>query len=145
MKAISAFPLLLIPVLIYNAVALGATFGLQTPDIDTFLRQVLFAMPMASGGRWTVSTSDLIVALSIVLLFFEVIKATSTQQISIVNHGLSMAVFIVCLVEFLLLAGFSTSTFFLLTLIALLDVLAGFIVTVITARKDFDLGGVRQG
>ena len=52
-----------------------------------------------------------------------------------------MIVFIVCLVEFLLVPAFATSVFFLITAMTLLDVLAGFIVTIITARKDFDFGG----
>ncbi|HEX4095611.1 MAG TPA: hypothetical protein VHX64_02725, partial [Caulobacteraceae bacterium] len=41
--------------------------------------------------------------------------------------------------EFLLLQGFSTSVFFLLTLMVLLDVLAGFIVTIVASRRDIDL------
>ena len=56
------------------------------------------------------------------------------------NHSLSMILFIVCLVEFLLLKPFATSTFFLVTSMTLMDVLAGFIVTAISARKDIDFG-----
>ena len=58
---------------------------------------------------------------------------------AIVNHSLSMILFVICLVEFLLLQGFSTSVFFLLTLMVLLDVLAGFIVTIVASRRDIDL------
>ena len=53
---------------------------------------------------------------------------------------LSMILFVVCLVAFLLVKGFATSTFFLIVVMILLDVLAGFIVTIIASRKDFDLG-----
>jgi hypothetical protein len=48
--------------------------------------------------------------------------------------------FILCLVEFLLFPAFATSTFFLVTLMVLLDVLAGFIVTIVAARRDVDFG-----
>lgn len=144
MRAIAALPLLAVPVLIYNVVALGGSLGEGSSAIDAFLRQVLFSVPMASGGRWVVSASDLLITLAVVLLFVEVIKSTSTKRISIVNHGLSLVVFIVCLVEFLLLPGFSTSVFFLLTLIALLDALSGFIITTISARKDLDFSSVGQ-
>lgn len=58
---------------------------------------------------------------------------------AIVNHALSMVLFIIVLVEFLLIRGFATSTFFLIVVMILLDVLAGFIVTIIASRKDFDL------
>ena len=68
-------------------------------------------------------------------------KSTSSQRIAIINHALSMILFIGVLVEFLLLPGFATSTFFLIVIMILLDVLAGFIVTIIASRKDFDFGG----
>ena len=73
------------------------------------------------------------------MLFVELIKATHTGTSAIINHGLSLILFIVCLVEFLLAPAFATSVFFLLTLMVLLDVLAGFIVTIIAARRDIDL------
>ena len=54
---------------------------------------------------------------------------------------LGMFHLVLVLVEFLLLPGFATSTFFLIVIMILLDVLAGFIVTIIASRKDFDFGG----
>jgi hypothetical protein len=59
--------------------------------------------------------------------------------VAIINHALSMALFIICLVELLLASAFATSTFFLITLMVLLDVLAGFIVTIVSARRDFGI------
>lgn len=134
-----AFPLLLIPVIIYNLVAMVSLGGgVNGNAADTALRGPWFAIPMTSGGEWTVSLGDLIILVGLILLFFELIKATSSQREAIVNHALSMILFIVCMVEFLLFKSFATSTFFLLTVMTLLDVLAGFIVTVISARKDID-------
>lgn len=145
MKWYTAFPLLLITVVVYNVMAWGSTFwGPDGPTTDEALRRILFSLPMASGIRWTVSTSDLLIAFSIFLLFFELLKATTSRQITLVNHSLSLIVFIVCLIEFLLIPQFATSTFFLIVLMTLLDVLAGFIVTVITARKDFDLSSLQS-
>jgi len=46
----------------------------------------------------------------------------------------------VCLVEFLLLPAFQTSVFFILTFMCLLDVLAGVVVTIVSARRDFSVG-----
>ena len=57
-----------------------------------------------------------------------------------VNHGLSLVVFIVALIEFIVLPEFGTSTFFMITLFTLLDVVAGFTVTIATARRDFSVG-----
>jgi hypothetical protein len=137
-----ALPLLLIPVVLYNIVILfGATGGGGMAEADAILRDPLFSIPMTSGANWNVGVGDLILFLSLILLFFELLKSTSSQKVAIVNHALSLIVFVVCLVEFLLIRGFATSTFFLIVTMVMLDVLAGFIVTIIAARKDLDFGG----
>lgn len=79
-------------------------------------------------------------AASLVVLFVELLKSTTSRRIAIINHSLSMVLFIFCLVEFLLFPAFATSTFFLVTLMVLLDVLAGFIVTIVSARRDIEFG-----
>jgi hypothetical protein len=136
-----AIPLLLIPVILYNIVVLfGASSNVGMAQADAILRDPLFSIPMASGAQWNIGSGDLILFLGLILLFFELIKSTSSQKVAIVNHALSMILFIVVLVEFLLIRGFATSTFFLIVVMILLDVLAGFIVTIISSRKDFDLG-----
>ena len=136
-----ALPLLLIPVVLYNIVILfGATGGGGMAEADAILRDPLFSIPMTSGANWSVGVGDLILFLSLILLFFELLKSTSSQKVAIVNHALSMILFVVCLVEFLLIRGFATSTFFLIVTMVMLDVLAGFIVTIISARKDLDFG-----
>ena len=137
-----ALPLLAIPVVLYNLVVLfGATGGGGMAEADAILRDPLFSIPMTSGANWSVGVGDLILFLSLILLFFELLKSTSSQKVAIVNHALSLIVFVVCLVEFLLIRGFATSTFFLIVSMVMLDVLAGFIVTIIAARKDLDFGG----
>jgi hypothetical protein len=96
---------------------------------------------MTSGAEWPVSLGDLLIAASLVVLFIELLKSTTSRKVAIINHSLSMVLFIGCLVEFLLSPAFATSTFFLITLMVLLDVLAGFIVTIVSARRDLDFGG----
>ena len=78
---------------------------------------------------------------SLVILFIELLKSTTSQRIAIINHSLSMILFIVCLVEFLLSRAFATSAFFLLSMMVLLDVLAGFIVTIVSSRRQLDING----
>lgn len=135
-----AIPLLLIPVILYNIVVLfGADGNGGMSQADALLRDPLFSIPMASGAQWNVGSGDLILFVGLILLFFELVKSTSSQRVAIVNHALSMVLFIIVLVEFLLIRGFATSTFFLIVVMILLDVLAGFIVTIIASRKDFDL------
>jgi hypothetical protein len=137
-----AIPLLIIPVILYNIVVLFQATGQGgMAAADAALREPMFSIPMTSGANWDVGVGDLILFLALILLFFELLKSTSSQKVAIVNHALSLIVFVLCLVEFLLIRGFATSTFFLILAMVMLDVLAGFIVTIIAARKDLDFGG----
>ncbi|CAN7364453.1 hypothetical protein [Brevundimonas sp. LjRoot202] len=137
-----AIPLLFIPVAFYAIVVLSGWMGTGggVAAAEQALRDPLFSIPMVSGSGWNVGTGDLILFLGLILLFFELLKSTSSQKVAIVNHALSMILFVFCLVAFLLFPGFATSTFFLILTMVMLDVLAGFIVTIISARKDLEFG-----
>lgn len=141
----AAFPLLAIPVVVYNLLVLTLPGGFGSQDAQLQLGGPLFTITMTSGAAWSVSLSDLLLAGSLVVLFIELLKSTTSRRIAIINHSLSMLLFIVCLVEFLLAPAFATSTFFLMTVMVLLDVLAGFIVTIVAARRDVDFGVGNDG
>ncbi|WGM38264.1 hypothetical protein [Caulobacter sp. NIBR1757] len=140
----AAFPLLAIPVVVYNLIVLTMG-GFGSQDIQMQMTGPLFTITMTSGSPWSVSLSDLLLAGSLVVLFIELLKSTTSRRIAIINHSLSMLLFIICLVEFLLAPAFATSTFFLMTVMVLLDVLAGFIVTIVAARRDVDFGVGNDG
>ena len=135
----AALPLLALPVLFYNLFAALAGGGLRSAATADRFSAKMASIPMASHVLWSVTLSDLFLAGSLVVLFVELLKSTSSHQAAIINHSLSMVLFIACLVEFLLFPAFATSTFFLLTLMVLLDVLAGFIVTIVASRREIDL------
>lgn len=132
----AALPLLLLPVLIYNLVVLTMPGMFHAVDAGVRLTAPLFSIRMTSGVDWPVSLSDILLAVGLVTLFIELLKSTNSRRTAIINHSLSMLLFVGCLVEFLLFQGFATSTFFLLTLMVVLDVLAGFVVSIVTARRD---------
>jgi hypothetical protein len=52
-----------------------------------------------------------------------------------------MIVFVVCLILFLIWDRAASSTFFLLMLMAMIDVIAGFSVTINAARRDCSTHG----
>ena len=134
------FPLLLISVVFYNLLVYGGS--LFVPDgqtADTFLNNDLMAPVLFSGEVWHFRVGDFVVLVSLALLFVEMIKATDTTSIEVVNHGLSMIVFVIALIEFLILPRFATSTFFFIMIMALIDVIAGFTITIVAAKRD--LGG----
>ena len=138
----AALPLLALPVLFYNFVAaFMLPGGFRSVEANDAMTRVLVAIPMTSGGRWTLTLGDLMIFASLVILFIELLKSTTSQRIAIINHSLSMILFIVCLIEFLLSRACATSAFFLLSMMVLLDVLAGFIVTIVSSRRQLDING----
>ena len=106
------------------------------------LANPLFELNMLSGGHWTFTVGDLIVIITLFLLFAELIKATYTSTSSLIDHGLSMIVFVACLVEFMLAPLAATSTFFIIMVATAIDVVAGFTIGIRVARRDLSIGGV---
>ena len=93
-------------------------------------------MTMFSGDVWKISLGDGLVTLGLVLLFAEIIKATRTSRREILNHAFSTLTLMAALAEFIAVKGFATSSFFLITLMCLFDVVAGYTVSIVTARRD---------
>ncbi len=137
MRFFLVFPLMIIPVALYNVVAIsGSTFA-SAEQVRARLDQDFLAVDMISGSLWLITPGHMLIALSLLMLFFELIKSTGTDHSAVMNHAFSMLLFIICLVEFLMFPAFGTSVFFLIGLMALLDVMAGFMVTIASARRDF--------
>jgi hypothetical protein len=132
-------PLLAIPAAAYNAIALFLAVTAQAVDV-LVTPFVTIPMPAAEAG-WQISLGDIVFFVGLICLFIEMVRSAGSSNATIYNHALSMVVFIICLVEFLLLPPFATSPFFLLTAMTLLDVVAGFIITTYAARKDIGYGG----
>ncbi|OQW94224.1 MAG: hypothetical protein BWK79_07010 [Beggiatoa sp. IS2] len=91
---------------------------------------------MMSGAAWSATMGDVLIILGVFCLYVELFKATRTTVASIVDHAISLAVFVIFLVEFIIIKGAGTSTFLILGLMSLLDVVAGFTITISTARRD---------
>lgn len=135
-----AFPLLMIAVIVYNVAAWGGAAINGAATVQAGLARG-FSVPMpASDAIWFVSMGDLVIWISLVLLFIEILRSTGIGKASVANHAFSILVFVVCLVEFILFEPFATSVFFAITLMTLLDVIAGFVISVMTARRDFAVG-----
>jgi hypothetical protein len=111
------FPLLLIPLAIYNIIAF------LMPDVAFSVQ--LFKLTLMSGVEWQVTLSDVLIALGILLLMFEVIKGARPGAKYLTDHLLSLIVFGAAAAEFLLWPEFGTSTYFLLTALSLVDFLSG--------------------
>jgi hypothetical protein len=115
--SIIGFPLLLIPVAICNIVVfLMPGLGFDAP---------LASLALPSGAAWTIHLGDVLVALGVLLLWPEVIKAARPGARYFTDHLLSLLVLGGTVAEFLLLPQFGNATVGLLATLALVDFLAG--------------------
>ncbi len=130
------FPLLLVPFAIYNIIAFlmpGVTWT-----------GVVATVHMVSGADWTMSAGDMLITLAILLLCGEVMKSTRIGTRTVVDHALSLILFLGMLVEFLLVQQAATATFFLLLVVSFIDVIGGFAVTLRSAQRDLTVEGVER-
>ena len=111
------FPLLLIPLTIYNIIVF------LMPGVS--LAEPVAKLTLMSGAEWPLTLSDILLALGILLLLFEVIKGARPGAKYLTDHLLSLIVFGAAVAEFLLWPRFGTSTYFLLAMLALVDFLSG--------------------
>jgi general stress protein CsbA len=125
------FPLLLLPFAVYNMIAfLTPGVGWTTP---------VATIHLMSGQDWVLTWGDLLIAFAALLLAVEILKSTRLGRRLIVDHVLAVALLAAMLAEFLLVRQAGTSTFFLLTVIGLVDVLIGFIVTIRSSRHKVEI------
>lgn len=131
------FPLMLLAVILYNLVALGT--GATHGDAYGTLNSAI-SIHMFSGDEWRLTVGDALVTFTLILLFIEIVKSTRTNAHQIVNHGLAVLTFVVALIEFITLHGFATTTFFLILMMCLVDVVGGYTISIIAAEHDLGLG-----
>jgi hypothetical protein len=130
------FPLLLIPFAIYNIIAF------LMPGVAW--SSVVSTVHMMSGVDWTMTTGDVLVALAILLLCGEVMKSSRVSRRTILDHALSLILFLGMVIEFILVKQAATATFFLLLVVGFIDVLGGFAVTLRSAQRDLTVEGVER-
>jgi hypothetical protein len=137
LKLGTIFPLLAISLAFY-IVLTAASGG------DAWTGAIAMQLQMPSGKLLTMTGGDVFVLLSLGLLFVEIIKAVYTGAQGIINHGLSVLVLITSCIMFSTNASYATVPFLLLTMMALVDVVAGIVISVVAARRDFGTGGAHH-
>jgi hypothetical protein len=113
------FPLLLIPLAIYNIVVW------LMPSVS--LTEPLVRVTLPSGAEWPITLSEVLLSLGILLLLLEIAKGAKPGAKYITDHLLSFIVFAASVAEFVLWPKFGTSTFFLLALMTMVDFLGGLV------------------
>ncbi|MEO5366881.1 MAG: hypothetical protein H7831_11130 [Magnetococcus sp. WYHC-3] len=135
MSLLRAIPLFAWLLAIYNLMA----FGLGA-DFSTTMDRPYTTFSLHSGAELSLNLWDLLILTGVMLLYVEIFKATRNSRAAILDHLLSMMVFVVFLVEFLLLKDFGTTPFLSLTMMSFLDVVAGFTVSIAGAGRDVSVG-----
>lgn len=133
---LTAFPLMIVPFVLYN-IAMFGFIGLGGPQ---WLDSELWSVRMMSGADWSMSFGDLLILIALALLFVEILKATRVTRLQVMDHLLSLIVFIVFLVEFLLFRAAATDVFFILMAITFVDIVAGLAVSLRSASRDVSIG-----
>ena len=131
MRILAAFPMLALVIAAYNVMGLGG--GMMQADSQ------FFDVVMPSGAQVFFKLGDVFVIAGLAALFLEILKAARLASGTIIDHMLSTAVFALALIEFLLVDYCGTPTFFLLTVMTLIDVVAGFSVSIFAARRDYSV------
>jgi hypothetical protein len=130
------FPLLAVLMIVYAVLAwLSGDTGMAARLDSTILE-----INLISGAVWAVSMSTLLIVVGLFLLFIELLKATKIDSASMVNNGLSMLIFVVAMILFIVVESYGTSTFFIITMMTFLDAVAGYTITAVTARRDIGFG-----
>jgi hypothetical protein len=122
-----AFPLLLIPFALYNMIAFLLSMEFN---------ERVFGVSFWSGKSLDVSIGETLVLGALLLLCVEIFKSTRRSSRTVVDHVLSIVLFIAMVVELAAVQRAATSTFLILTAISLVDVIGGLTVTIRAARPD---------
>jgi hypothetical protein len=125
-----AFPLLLIPFALYNMIAF-----LLNIDFNA----TVFTIPLLSGHAMPISTGNILVILSVLLLYVEILKATRMSNKAIIDHVLSVILFMAMVVELIVVERAATATFLIMTTLSFVDVVGGFTITIRTAQRDIEI------
>ncbi len=104
------------------------------------LNDILLSIRLPSGAVWEPTWGDVVVLLGILALYFELFKATRTSEATIIDHLFSTFVLIGYLIIWLIYPWGGNSVFLILAAMSFLDVIAGFTITISSARRDLSLG-----
>jgi hypothetical protein len=130
MGVLRFIPILVIPLLIYAFVAI--TNGANTVAA---LNGVVLSLHVASGDQFILTTGGLITLIAVLCLFLEVVRSAIPNKNALIENMATAILLVFCIGIFLLVRGFGTAEFFLLTLLLLLDYLTDSTIMVFTARR----------
>jgi steroid 5-alpha reductase family enzyme len=126
-----SFPLIGLVVVVYNVLAFSVGLDMARPA---------FAYSLPSGVLLTITIAEILACAALILLFFEIFRATRTHATTFLEYVLSIGVLVVCVGQFLFVAACGTTQFLIITLVALIDTVARFTLTMSATGRAPDTG-----
>lgn len=136
-----SIPWLILPVVSYFCIIWIGTSFYEAGVQETMDYALIDNIKLLSDGIWKLTVSEVLLIFTLVILFVEILKATRVSSMSLVDHSLSTLLFVICLILFITITPAASSTFFMMTVMTLIDVVAGFSITLRAARRDVGFGG----
>ncbi len=130
---ITSIPMFLYLYFLYNALAFAGKDG-------AVLARNLLETPLMSGAVFVFAVEDALMCAGVIMLFIEIYRSSRPGGASVVKHGLAVVTLIAFIVEFVVARQVGRASFFILGLMASLDVIAGFTISVTAARRDVSIG-----
>jgi hypothetical protein len=121
-------PLLMFPFAIYNILVFLMPGFSWSAEVWHFR--------MLSGGEWVLTSGDMMIAGSVLVLLIEMFKSARMSRRNVVDHLLSVILFAGMMVEFMMVKAVVSDTFFLLLVISFVDVACGFAVSAPAVPRD---------
>lgn len=133
--------ILSIPLFAY--VLIGANVAMLSGPVDqSMLNIIVYEVVLPSRRSIVLTISDMFILGSLLVLYIEVFKATRVSNGTMIEHALSLVVFIVALIQFLIVPRLGNMTFLIVMLASFMDVILGFTVTISAAKRDLNLGSL---
>jgi hypothetical protein len=136
-----AFPLLLIPFVFFNIVVFLLDMPLSDEEKSAVFELSLAAeatMPLVFDHSMTITMGDFIVAVGILLLYVEVLKAVRPGGKGFIDHLLAFIVFIAMACELVFVPRAASPTLFLLVVLGFVDFITGLSVHMVQPRLVFE-------
>ncbi len=131
MQVIKHVPLVAFLLIAYNILAL-----VSGVDTEKNLSTVLFQFTLISGAVFKLDVNALLIIMGLHILYVEILKSIKTSLQTVIKHVLSTLVFMIFVIEFIVVKDLGTPSFLVLTMMAMLDLIQGFTVTISSARRD---------
>ena len=117
---------------------LGPVLGPADFRMAAFLAEPAWSLPLPSGGAWPVDFGALFLLVGLAALAFEILKTARAGGRTLGYRLLAILWLAGGAALFLLVGGFGTSAFLLLTAMAGFDAASGLLAPLLTGRPEID-------